>query len=102
MAVFVSTCICVCLCVCLYGQDGVALNLHIFLCWCVCAGICISALIRGCKKQRGLLLPRICGGDLLFLSFMEAIPESWKDGCLLRRQRDEGARWDANPNRRLI
>ena len=44
----------------------------VIVCMCIFAWICISSSVRGCRKLRGLLLPRagICGGDVLSRSVM--------------------------------
>lgn len=68
----------------------------VIVCMCVCAWICISTFIYGGVRH---------SVAYFYLLFVEVIycfcPESWKAGCLLRRQRDEGARQDANPEHRL-
>lgn len=58
----------------------VALKLDIFSVDCVhlCMDLHFCIYVRGCKKQHGLLLPLICGGDLLFWSRKL---EGWKDVC---------------------
>lgn len=70
---------------CIWLQDACVFlrNLH--------ASICICA--RGCWKQRGLLLPLICGGDLLF----SAQSDGGLDGSL-SSGREESC--DTNLNRR--
>lgn len=75
----------------------VALKLNIFVSVCAFAHgfACLYVRVGVGNKQHGLLLPLICGGDLLFRS-----RELERLHVCSGGERDEGARRDANPNHR--
>lgn len=65
-------------------------------------GLCACAFVHGFAFVHVGVRNSMAYFYLLFVEVIYCFgPERWKDGCLLKRQRDEDARWDVNPNQRL-
>lgn len=71
--------------------------MHVHL--CMDLHFCISVQHVGVRNSVAYFY--LLFAEVIYCFGPSCRPESWKAGCLLRRQRDGGAREDVNPNHRL-